>query len=50
MENLEFKIKTVGNLKYSRLESLSILRKELNLFDYHYTMTDVKELLDYIQL
>jgi hypothetical protein len=48
MENLEFEIKTLGELKYSRLESLSILRKEINLFGYEYTMTEVKELLDSI--
>ena len=48
MENLEFEIKTLGNLKYSRLESLSKLRKELNSFDYIYSMFEVKELLDSI--
>jgi len=48
MENLEFEIKILGNLKYPRLESLSILRKEINSFDYNYTMTEVKELLDSI--
>ena len=48
MENLEFEIKTLGKLKYSRLESLSILRKEINSFGYVYTMTEVKELLDSI--
>lgn len=48
MENLEFEIKTLGKLKYSRLESLSILRKEINSFGYEYTITEVKELLDSI--
>lgn len=48
MENLEFEIKTVGKLKYSRLKSLSVLRKEINLFGYDYTITEVKGLLDSI--
>lgn len=48
MENLEFEIKTLGNLKYSRLESLSKLRREFNSFDYIYSMFEVKELLDSI--
>ena len=45
---LEFKIKTLGKLKYSRLKSLSTLRKEINSYGYNYTMTEVKELLDSI--
>lgn len=48
MEKLKFKINKVGTLKYPRLESLSILRKELNSFDYKYNMNDVKRLLDSI--
>lgn len=48
MKKEEFKIKKIGNLKYSRLKSLSILRRELNSFGYKYTMTEVKELLDSI--
>ena len=48
MENLEFQIKKLGTLNYSRLESLSILRKEINSFDYKYSMSEVKELLDSI--
>jgi hypothetical protein len=48
MENLEFEIKTFGKLKYSRLKSLSVLRKEINSFGYEYTITEVKELLDSI--
>ena len=48
VENLEFKIKTVGTLKYSRLESLSILRKEINSFGYEYTMVQAKNFLDSI--
>jgi hypothetical protein len=48
MENLEFQIKKLGTLNYSRLESLSILRKEINSYDYNYTMSEVKELLDSI--
>ena len=48
MENLEFEIKTIGKLKYSRLESLSMLKKEINLFGYEYTITEVKKLLDSI--
>jgi len=48
MENLEFQIKKLGTLKYSRLKSLSILRKEINSYDYNYTMSEIKELLDSI--
>lgn len=48
MENLEFEIKAFGKLKYTRLESLSILMKEINSFGYEYTMTEVKDLLDSI--
>lgn len=48
MENLEFEIKTLGKLKYSRLESMSILRGEINSFGYEYTMTEVKDLLNSI--
>jgi hypothetical protein len=45
---IEFEIKSVGHLKYSRLKSLSILRKELYNFNYAYTINEVKELLDSI--
>jgi len=48
MENLEFQIKKLGTLNYSRLKSLSILRKEINTYSYTYTMSEVKELLDSI--
>lgn len=48
MEILEFKIKKLGTLNYSRLESLSILRKEINSYGYNYTISEVKELLDSI--
>ena len=48
MENLEFEIKTIGKLKYSRLESLIKLRYHINSFDYTYTMSETKELLDSI--
>jgi len=48
MENFEFQIKKLGTLNYSRLESLSILRKEINSYGYNYTMSDVKVLLDSI--
>jgi hypothetical protein len=48
MENLEFQIKKLGTLNYSRLKSLSILRKEINSFGYNYTISEVKELLDSI--
>jgi hypothetical protein len=48
MENLEFQIKKLGTLNYSRLESLSILRKEINSYGYNYTISEVKELLDSI--
>lgn len=48
MEILEFEIETIGTLKYSRLKSLSILRKEINSYDYCYTMVKVKNLLDSI--
>lgn len=47
MEELEFEIKIIGKLKYSRLKSLSILKKEINHY-YNYTMIEVKELLDSI--
>jgi len=48
MEHIEFEIKKIGTLKYSRLKSLSILRKEINSYDYNYTMMEVKILLDSI--
>jgi hypothetical protein len=44
----EFEIKKLGDLKYPRLKSISILRKNLNLYDYRYTLTESKELLDSI--
>lgn len=43
---VEYQIKTLGKLKYPRLKSLSILRKEINSYDYKYTMAESKELLD----
>jgi len=46
MEHIEFEIKKIGTLKYSRLKSLSILRKEINCFGYNYTMIETKYLLD----
>lgn len=48
MEDLEFEIKKLGNLKYSRLKSMSMLRKEINSFGYSYSMAEVKKLLDSI--
>jgi len=48
MEKLEFQIKKIGEHKYSRLKSLSILRKEINSYDYNYTVSEIKELLDSI--
>jgi len=48
METIEFEIKKTGTLKYSRLKSLSILRKEIKLYDYNYSIREIKELLDSI--
>jgi hypothetical protein len=48
MENFEFQIKKIGTLNYSRLESLSILRREINSYGYNYTISEVKLLLDSI--
>ena len=46
MKEIEFEIKKIGRLKYTRLESLYILRKEINSYGYNYTVVDAKELLD----
>jgi hypothetical protein len=42
----EYQIKTFGKLKYPRLKSLSMLRKEINSYAYCFTMAECKELLD----
>jgi hypothetical protein len=46
MEELEYKLIKVGQLKYDRIKSLSILRKEIKFFGYCDSMNDVKILLD----
>jgi len=46
MEELEYKLIKVGQLKYDRIKSLSILRKEINSHGYCDSMNDVKILLD----
>jgi len=45
---MEFQITKVGTLKYSRIKSISILRKEINSYGYSYTIMEVKDLLDSI--
>lgn len=45
---VEYKIVKVGELKYDRLRSMSILRTELKSFDYEYSLSDIKDLLDSI--
>jgi len=48
MNCTEYYLKKLGTLKYSRLKSIYILRKELNCFDYKYSNSETKELLDTI--
>lgn len=43
---LEYQVKKLGTLKFSRLRAISVLRKHLNSYDYSYTMSEVRELLD----
>ena len=40
-----YKIIKIGDLKYSRLKSMSILKKELNCF-YNYNNSEIKEIFD----
>lgn len=44
----EYQINFVGNLKYERLKTLSLLRKELNSLGYNFNITETKRLLDSI--
>ena len=46
MDELEYKLVKSGQLKYDRIRSLSILRKEIKFFGYCDSMNDVKILLD----
>ena len=48
MEASEFSIKTLGTLRYSRIKSLSILRKQINSYGHDYSMAQTKWLLDSI--
>lgn len=43
---IEYKIKKIGKLKYSRISSMSKLRKSLNGYGFTYNMTEIKEILD----
>lgn len=42
-----YKIIKIGDLKYSRLKSMSILKKELNCF-YNFNNSEIKELLEFV--
>lgn len=50
MNKLEFKIISVGKLKYDRLKTLSLFRKKLNDYGYVINMSEAKDLLDIIIL
>lgn len=41
-------IKKVGELKYDRLKSISVLKRELNCFGNNFTYQETKEILDSI--
>jgi hypothetical protein len=43
-----YTILKIGTLKYDRLKSMSILRKELNYFSNDYSYKDIKEIFDSI--
>jgi hypothetical protein len=45
---MEYKIKKVGNLKYDRLKSMSILKNEMRLREENLSMSDIKSLMDNI--
>jgi len=45
---MEFKLVKTGTLKYDRIKSMSILRKELNRFGIIYSINDIKSMLDAI--
>jgi hypothetical protein len=40
----KFRLFRTGTLKYNRIKSMSILKKELNSFGYDYSIKDTKEL------
>lgn len=42
-----YKIINIGTLKYDRIKSISILKKELISYGINYTIKEVKELFDY---
>ncbi|HMT02305.1 MAG TPA: hypothetical protein PKD00_03195 [Burkholderiales bacterium] len=46
MENLEYQIEKLGTLKYPRIKSLNILKKEINDFGYNFNNVEIKKLLD----
>lgn len=46
MNCLEYQIKTVGKLKYSRLGSIIILKKEINLYGYKFSLEEIRSILD----
>ncbi len=43
---IEYKILKLGKLKFNRLKSMSILRKEINSFGYDFSYNEVKELFE----
>lgn len=45
---MDYIIRKIGTLKYSRLKSMSILRKEINSYGYMFNMKDIKELFDLV--
>lgn len=46
----EYKLISLGKLKYNRTKSMLILKNELNSFGYSYTNIEIKELLDNLLL
>jgi hypothetical protein len=47
MQNI-FKISKIGDLKYNRLKSISILKEKLKLFNLNYNYSEVKKLIENI--
>jgi len=45
-ETKEYTILRINALKYNRIKSISLFKKELNSFDFNYSIIETKEFMD----
>jgi len=48
MDYIDYEIKSTGTLKYDKVKSMSIFKKEINQYDYKYNYIEIKTIIDLI--